>query len=148
MSPGPNRPNEQHEKAPGMKRFFLGLGVGLMLALGSLGASLVVLVYTPVSAAGTTVKPVLLIDHERIAVWKLVLEPGQSTKQHTHQFDEVVICLEGSKLRATQAGPEPERQTHYPEAGQVIMPPVKGVTHTLTNVGDTRYSQISIELKE
>ena len=131
-----------------MKRFFLGLGAGLMLALGGLGAGLAVLLYTPVSAAGTTVKPILLIDHERIAVWKLVLEPGQSTRQHTHQFDEVVICLAGAKLRATQAGPEPERQTHYPEAGQVIMPPVKGVTHTVTNVGDTRYSQISIELKE
>ena len=131
-----------------MKRFFLGLGVGLMLALGGLGAGLTVLVYTPVNATGTTVKPLLLIDHERITVWKLVLEPGQSTRQHTHQFDEVVIFLEGSKLRATSAGPEPERQTHYPEAGQVIMPPVKGVTHTLTNVGDTRYSQISIELKE
>ena len=131
-----------------MKRFFLGLGAGLMLALGGLGAGLAVLLYTPVSAAGTTVKPILLIDHERIAVWKLVLEPGQSTRQHTHQFDEVVICLAGSKLRATKAGPEPERQTHYPEAGQVIMPPVKGVTHTVTNVGDTRYSQISVELKE
>ncbi len=131
-----------------MKRFFLGLGAGLMLALGGLGAGLAVLLYMPVSAAGTTVKPILLIDHERIAVWKLVLEPGQSTRQHTHQFDEVVICLAGSKLRATKAGPEPERQTHYPEAGQVIMPPVKGVTHTLTNVGDTRYSQIAIELKE
>ena len=131
-----------------MKRFFLGLGAGLMLALGGLGAGLAVLLYMPVSAAGTTVKPILLIDHERIAVWKLVLEPGQSTRQHTHQFDEVVICLAGAKLRATQAGPEPERQTHYPEAGQVIMPPVKGVTHTVTNVGDTRYSQISIKLKE
>ena len=131
-----------------MKRFFLGLGAGLMLALGGLGAGLAVLLYMPVSAAGTTVKPILLIDHERIAVWKLVLEPGQSTRQHTHQFDEVVICLAGSKLRATKAGPEPERQTHYPEAGQVIMPPVKGVTHTVTNVGDTRYSQISIKLKE
>jgi len=131
-----------------MKHFFLGLGVGLVLALGGLGAGLAILVCTPVKAAGTTVKPILLIDHERIAVWKLVLEPGQSTRQHTHEFDEVVICLEGSKLRATLAGPEPERQTHYPEAGQVIMPSVKGVTHTLTNVGDTRYSQISIELKE
>ncbi len=131
-----------------MKRFFLGLGAGLILVLCGLGAGLAVLGYTPVSATGTIVKPLLLIDHERVAVWKLVLEPGQSTKQHTHQFDEVVLCLEGSKLRETLAGPEPERQTHYPEAGQVIMPPVKGVTHTLTNVGDTRYSQISIELKE
>ena len=135
-----------------MKRFFLGLSVGLsvglLLALCGLGVGIAVLVHTPVNAAGTTVKPLLLLYHERVTVWKLVLEPGQSTKQHTHQFDEVVICLEGAKLRATKAGPEPERQTHYPEAGQVIMPPVKGVTHTLTNVGDTRYSQISIELKE
>ena len=131
-----------------MKRFLLGFGVGLLIAFAGIGLGFAILLNTPVNAAGTTVAPLLLIDNDRIKVWKLVLEPGQSTKQHTHEWDEVVICLQGSKLRATKAGPEPERQTHYPQTGQVIMPTVKGVTHTLTNVGDSRYSQISIELKE
>ena len=91
-----------------MKRFFLGFGVGLLIAFAGIGLSFTSLLYTPVNAAGTTVAPLLLIDNDRIKVWKLTLEPGQSTKQHTHQFDEVVICLMGSKLRATKAGPEPE----------------------------------------
>ena len=131
-----------------MKRFFLSLGIGVTLVCIGLGIGVSVLMQAPANAAGTIVEPRLLINHNRIKVWRLILEPGQSTRQHTHKFEEVVICLEGSKLRATQPGPEPERETHYPEASQVIMPKVKGVTHVLTNVGTTRYSQISIELKE
>ena len=131
-----------------MRRVLLGFGIGLATAAGGLGVGLLLVWQTTVGAAGTTAVPVLLIDTDRIAVRRLVLEPGQSTKQHTHEFDEIVVCLSGSKLRITGAGPEPERQTHYPEAGEVRMPDVKGRTHTLTNVGDTRYSHISIELKE
>ena len=131
-----------------MKRFFLGLGIGVTLVCIGLGIGVAVLMQAPAYAAGTIVEPRLLINHDRIKVWRLILVPGQSTRQHTHKFEEVVICLEGSKLRSTQPGPEPERETHYPEAGQVIMPKVKGLTHILTNVGTTRYSQISIELKE
>ena len=140
MSPGLNSLH--------MKRFFLGLGVGVILVCIGLGIGVAVLIHTPGYAAGTIVEPRLLINHDRIAVRRLVLEPGQSTRRHTHKFEEVVICLEGSKLRSTQPGPEPERETHYPEAGQVFMPKVKGLTHVLTNVGTTRYTQISIELKE
>ena len=131
-----------------MKRFFLGLGIGVTLVCIGLGIGVAVLMQAPAYAVGTIVEPRLLINHDRIKVWRLILVPGQSTRQHTHKFEEVVICLEGSKLRSTQPGPEPERETHHPEAGQVIMPKVKGVTHVLTNVGTTRYSQISIELKE
>lgn len=131
-----------------MRRVLLDMGIGLLAAVVGLGAGLALVWQPAARAAGTTAVPVLLIDTERVAVWRLVLEPGQSTKQHTHHFDEIVICLSGSKLRVTQAGPEPERQTHYPEAGQVHMSKVKGQTHTLTNVGDTRYRHISIQLKE
>ena len=131
-----------------MKRFLLGLGIVVTLICIGLATGVAVLMQAPANAGGTIVEPRLLINHPRIKVWRLILEPGQSTRQHTHKFEEVVICLEGSKLRSTQPGPEPERETHYPEASQVIMPKVKGVTHVLTNVGTTRYSQISIELKE
>jgi predicted metal-dependent enzyme (double-stranded beta helix superfamily) len=82
-----------------------------------------------------------------VKAWSLTLEPGQSTPPHTHQLDEVVICLESSRLRIVKPGPEPEGETLQPSAGDVFMPPVKGVTHVLTNTGTTRYRQISIELK-
>jgi predicted metal-dependent enzyme (double-stranded beta helix superfamily) len=82
-----------------------------------------------------------------VKAWSLTLEPGQSTPQHTHQLEEIVICLESSKLRSLKPGPEPEGETVHSKFGEVFMPPVKGLTHVLTNVGDTRYRQISIELK-
>ena len=131
-----------------MKNFFLGLGIGVTLVCIGLRIGVVVLMQASAYAAGTIVEPRLLINHDRVKVRSLTLEPGQSTRQHTHKFEEVVICLAGSKLRSTRPGPEPERETHYPEFGQVIMPKIKGRTHILTNVGTTRYSQIAIELKE
>jgi predicted metal-dependent enzyme (double-stranded beta helix superfamily) len=108
---------------------------------------LALLLRAPASAAGVAAIPTLLLENSRAKVWSLTLEPGQSTAQHTHELDEIVICLESSKLRVTKAGPEPEGETVYPKFGEVSMPAVKGVTHVLTNVGDTRYRQISIELK-
>ena len=108
---------------------------------------LTVFLRAQVSAVGAVAAPTLLLENSRVKAWSLTLEPGQSTPQHTHELDEIVICLESSTLRITKAGPEPEGQTMQPNFGEVFMPPVKGVTHVLTNVGETRYRQVSIELK-
>jgi predicted metal-dependent enzyme (double-stranded beta helix superfamily) len=131
-----------------MKRFVLGLGLGMLI--GSAGFAAVLVIPTGVrvsTAAGTIAEPILLFENNRVKAWSLTLEPGQSTPQHTHQLEEIVICLESSKLRSLKPGPEPEGETVHSKFGEVFMPPVKGLTHVLTNVGDTRYRQISIELK-
>jgi hypothetical protein len=105
------------------------------------------LFHPPQSLAQATAEPVLIFENERIKAWSLTLEPGQSTPQHTHQLDEIVVCLESSKLRIAKPGPDSNGQSVQPKNGEVFMPKVKGVTHVLTNVGVTRYKQISIELK-
>jgi predicted metal-dependent enzyme (double-stranded beta helix superfamily) len=130
-----------------MRRFALGLGIGIITGVAGVVLLLTVLWRTQVSAAGAVAAPALLFENSRVKAWSLTLEPGQATPQHTHELDEIVICLESSKLRITKAGPEPEGQTMQPNVGDVFMPPVKGVTHVLTNVGETRYRQVSIELK-
>jgi beta-alanine degradation protein BauB len=131
-----------------MKWFALGLGIGMIS--GVVGAVLLLsfLLRLPASAAGSTSVPVLLLENDRVKAWGLTLEPGQSTPVHTHEVDEIVICLESSRLRITKAGPEPEGETVQPNFGEVFMPKVKGVTHVLTNAGKTRYRQVSIELKQ
>ena len=130
-----------------MKRFALGLGIGLTIGVAG-GVLLLTMFLRPqVSVAGAVAVPALLFENSRVKAWSLTLEPGQATLQHTHELDEIVICLESSKLRITKAGPEPEGQTLQPNVGEVFMPPVKGVTHVLTNAGETRYRQVSIELK-
>ena len=101
----------------------------------------------PDSVAGSTAEPILLLENDRIRAWGLTLEPGQSTPVHTHQLDEIVICLESEKIRITKPGPEPKGETVQPKFGAVFMPKVKGITHVLTNAGESRYRQVSIELK-
>jgi predicted metal-dependent enzyme (double-stranded beta helix superfamily) len=130
-----------------MKRFAVGLGIGIITGVAGMALLLTVFLRTSVSAAGATAIPILLFENSRVKAWSLTIEPGQATPQHTHELDEIVICLESSKLRIITAGPEPEGQTMQPNVGEVFMPPVKGVTHVLTNVGGARYRQVSIELK-
>lgn len=129
-----------------MKRFALGLGLGIIIGVASITVALIVVLRMPAGAAAIGM-PTLLFENTRVKAWSLTLEPGQSTAIHTHELDEIVICLESSKLRISTPGPEPEGQTLQPQFGEVFMPPVKGVTHVLTNTGTTRYRQISIELK-
>jgi predicted metal-dependent enzyme (double-stranded beta helix superfamily) len=130
-----------------MKQFVIGIGVGAFLSILGGTHLLKGLSHPSQSLAQATAEPVLIFENERIKAWSLTLEPGQSTPQHTHQLDEIVVCLESSKLRITKPGPDSGGQSIQPEGGEVFMPKVKGVTHTLTNAGATRYKQISIELK-
>jgi predicted metal-dependent enzyme (double-stranded beta helix superfamily) len=130
-----------------MKQFVIGVSVGALLSMLSGTHLLNGLFHPSPSLAQATAEPVLVFENERIKAWSLTLEPGQSTPQHTHQFDEIVVCLESSKLRITKPGPDSDGQSVQPKSGVVFMPKVKGVTHVLTNAGPTRYKQISIELK-
>ena len=130
-----------------MKQFVLGVSVGIIVSV-LCGTNLLTEVFrASQSLAQTATEPVLVFENDRIKAWSLTLEPGQSTPQHTHQLDEIVVCLESSKLRIILPGPDADGQTAQPKNGEVFMPKVKGGTHTLTNVGPTRYKHISIELK-
>ena len=131
-----------------MKRFIVGLGIGVIFGFASVGIMLAWLFHISESRAGAIAEPTVLLENDRVKVLSLTLEPGQATQIHTHQFDEVVICLESGKIRITKTGEEPEGQIVQPKFGDVFMPKVKGVSHVLTNAGETRYRQISIELKE
>jgi quercetin dioxygenase-like cupin family protein len=131
-----------------MRRFVLGLGIGLAIGSGSIIAGIVAFLRVPASIAAATAEPMLVFETDRVKAWSLTIEPGQSTPQHTHELDEIVICLESSKIRLTKPGPEPEGETVQPKVGDVFMSKVKGVTHILTNTGTSRYRHISIELKE
>jgi predicted metal-dependent enzyme (double-stranded beta helix superfamily) len=126
-----------------MKRFSLGIGLGLFVAIAVLRLTLP----ATISVAQTAAVPIVVFENDQIKAMSLTLEPGQATPEHTHQVDEIVVCLESSRIRITKAGPDPEGEAVQPKAGSVFMPAVKGVTHILTNVGETRYKQISIELK-
>jgi len=129
-----------------MKRFVFGFGLGFLAGLAGVLFVLTMPLRIPESLA--VAEPILLLENDRVRVWSLVLEPGQSTSVHTHQLDEIVICLRSGALRITKPGAGSEGETVHPKFGEVFMPKVKGVTHVLTNSGESRYRQVSIELKE
>jgi quercetin dioxygenase-like cupin family protein len=121
--------------------------LGIFVGIAGVILALAFLLRIPESLAAVKAEPMLLLENDRVRVWSLTLEPGQSTPVHTHQLDEIVICLESGRIRIIKPGPEVEGETIQPKFGDVFMPKVKGVTHVLTNAGETRYRQISIELK-
>src|SRR5258706_11309722 len=100
-----------------MKRFVLGVGVGLVLGSASVVITLAFLFHVPDSIAGASAAPTLLFENERVRAWNLTLEPEQSTPVHTHELDEIVVCLEGGTLYVTKAGQEASPDIVQPKFG-------------------------------
>jgi len=98
-----------------------------------------------------------LFENEKVIVWEMVLEPGQSTGMHTHEHEYFFHVLEGSILDTIDpdggsiGGIEfPTGSTHYLtlEGDQLdyngVPVPAK---HEARNVGPTRYREILVEFK-
>ena len=85
----------------------------------------------------------VLADHEKVKLWELSLEPGQSSEWHAHQNEYVFIVIEPSRLRAEyDDGTVHEDDS---EAGDAVF--LEPTPHRVTNVGATRYRNIIVELK-
>jgi mannose-6-phosphate isomerase-like protein (cupin superfamily) len=98
-------------------------------------------------------------ENERVKVWEMLLEPGESSDLHHHALDYMLIILEGESIDAdfvadgasNGASDKPDRSDksiHLPvHPGQVIYVP-KGNTETAINRSDARYHEILVEFKE
>jgi hypothetical protein len=98
-----------------------------------------------------------LLENDKVIVWDLQLEPGESTGVHRHQHDYMVFVIEGSTLHATDGqGGNPADvtlqadDTHYfsvngdiASAGGLETTAV----HDAKNVGANRYREIMVEIK-
>ena len=98
-----------------------------------------------------------VFENDRVAVWEMTLEPGESTGVHTHTNTYFFQVIEGSTLKTRGAD-----GTDYGDlpvaAGDTVFVEVDGdeirvgeftgpATHEAVNVGDTRYFEILVELK-
>ena len=98
-----------------------------------------------------------LFENDKISVWEMVLEPGQSSGLHTHSHSYLFYVLEGStgevfdkdgkSCGALQM--EPGFTMYFQMQGKEL---VAGdfripITHSATNVGKTRFREILIEAK-
>jgi mannose-6-phosphate isomerase-like protein (cupin superfamily) len=85
-----------------------------------------------------------LFENDRVKVWEMVLDPGQSSDPHEHTRDYLLCIIEGESIDADR----PDGSTlHAPvEPGRVYYIP-RGGTETAINRSAVRYREILIELK-
>jgi len=98
-----------------------------------------------------------LLENDKVIVWDLILDPGETTGVHTHELDYIVHVIEGSTLRATDGNgenptdvPLQDNDTFYFDVKDGIA--MAGdlqttVTHDAKNVGTGRYREIMVEIK-
>jgi hypothetical protein len=96
--------------------------------------------------ASTAVGTELLFENERVRVWVMLLEPGETCAPHRHLYDHVILYTEPATIRAQVDG-RPVLQhvedglVSYRAVGRNGLPP-----HAITNVADTPSRHFIIEL--
>ncbi len=98
-----------------------------------------------------------LFENEKVIVWEMSLEPGESTGVHTHKHEYFFHVLEGSVLDTIDADGNslgelefPSGSTHYLalDGDELIFSGIRvPATHDAKNVGPNRYREILVELK-
>jgi hypothetical protein len=98
-----------------------------------------------------------LFENDKIAVWELVLEPGQSSGLHTHSHSYLFHVLEGSTCEVTDKEGkscgslqmEPGFTMFLRLQGQDFVAPDFRIpiTHSAQNLGSTRFREVLVEIK-
>ena len=91
-----------------------------------------------------TVGQDVLLENDRVRVWHITLQPGETQPLHHHGLPYVVVAVQGATSVITTGGGE--RIDIVEETGSVVFRE-PGQTHMLTNIGDTVYVGRIIELK-
>jgi len=86
----------------------------------------------------------VVLENDRVRIDRQILEPGQSTGIHTHTLMSLGICVSPARVEYSEPGGKTE--TADLEAGQFNWHP-SARTHSLKNVGKTRFEAIEIEWK-
>ena len=98
-----------------------------------------------------------ICEDDKIAIWEMVLEPGESTGVHTHIHDFVFYVIEGSTGEVTDQDGN-HLGTLEMKAGETMLFRLEGqelvagdlripARHSARNVGSTRFREILVETK-
>ena len=85
-----------------------------------------------------------ILDNERVRIWRLVLEPGQTAAAITQAAPGVRVVIDGGELVESVAG-RPDRNK-APRSGEFFWQEA-GTTRAVRNVGTTRIDIVELELK-
>ena len=86
-----------------------------------------------------------IFENERVRVFRVTLEPGQSSPMHTHEVALLAIALSAGDLEFTTRGKEKPDRVSRP-LGDVTWR-AGAITHAVKNVGKSRYEGLDIEFK-
>ena len=88
----------------------------------------------------------LLFENDRVRVWSMTLQPGETSTYHRHENDYLFVYTTPSTI-SSQVGDTdgPTRNFHdgyvqYTEVGP-------GIEHSITNVAESLHHQIIVEIK-
>src|SRR5438876_12195315 len=85
----------------------------------------------------------LLFENERVRVWEMRLEPGESSDLHRHGLDYLLYILEGTSIDADGADSSSASYPVHP--GQLVWVP-RGGTERAVNRSAVRLRELLIEL--
>ena len=85
-----------------------------------------------------------LFENDRIAIWTLVLEPGQSSDWHLHGDDYVTVTIEGESVTLEEGGRPPQDSASGPGSFRFRD---FHEEHQVTNKSGARFRNLIIELK-
>jgi quercetin dioxygenase-like cupin family protein len=86
-----------------------------------------------------------ILENERVRVYRVVLEPGQSTPVHTHFLPGLAVSIFAGEIEVTTRGKATPDRITLP-AGDVRWR-AGMTTHSIKNIGKTRFEAIDVELK-
>ena len=86
----------------------------------------------------------IVLDNDRVRVERLILEPGQSTNMHTHNLSALSVFLTRAKVLMESPGQKPQEIEYKPGDFRWRDAPV---THSIKNIGTTRFEAVGIDWK-
>ncbi len=93
----------------------------------------------------------VVYEDDRVRVWRLKLAPGENSAVHRHDLDHLLIQIAGDRIAVEPepdtGGPFTERFVGDVVSGMVTFVPAGGI-ETASNVGNERYLEIIVELKD
>ena len=87
----------------------------------------------------------LLFENDRVRVWEMVLEPGQSSDWHRHEHPYVLCIVDGDTVDAVM---EDGRELSVPAAPGTVYFVPPGATEVAVNRSATTFREVLIELKD
>ncbi len=90
----------------------------------------------------------LLFENDRVRVWDLCLNPGESTGLHRHEFDYFYVVIGGGALQGKNADGSNKPIEEFSD-GEVRFRKIDGEDiHEAINSGKQPWRNIVVELKE